>query len=150
MLLSRAAPLTLVLAGLAPVAWAQAVPGGSEGGPTEAGSRTPDAAQAGAAGDIRTGLDVTRLPIDLSRIQRGLRSAAVRESRDGLKLEFIVEVFAKAPPINIFYREDNLAYGLAPYGGPTHREMLNVMTPKEFRAPVADFSALVRQSKSRR
>jgi hypothetical protein len=137
---TRAASVTLLLAGLAPAAWAQAPDGaGLAGEPAFRAAEAP-----------ASGVDVGRLPIDLSRIRRGLvRQAAVRESRSGLNLEYIVEVFGKAPPINIFYREDNLTFGLAPYGSPTHREILNVITPKEFRAPVADLSALVRRSKAR-
>ena len=34
--------------------------------------------------------------------------------------------------------------GPVPYGAPTHRDMLNEMTPVEFRAPVMDFNALLR------
>jgi hypothetical protein len=34
--------------------------------------------------------------------------------------------------------------GPVPYGAPTHREIVNHITPQEFRAPAADFSALIR------
>jgi hypothetical protein len=32
----------------------------------------------------------------------------------------------------------------APYGAPTHRQILEQITPQEFRAPAADFSSLFR------
>jgi hypothetical protein len=31
-----------------------------------------------------------------------------------------------------------------PYGAPTHREMLDMITPQEHRAPAADFGNLLR------
>ena len=102
------------------------------------------AAPAAAQEDARNQIDVSRLPIDLDRIQRELQQTATREERDGLNLRYYVNVTTEAPPIVLFDRDDNLANGPVPYGGPTHREMLEQMTPKEFRAPVADFNALIR------
>ena len=101
---------------------------------------TPTAAQE----DARNQIDVSRLPIDLERIQRELQQTATREERDGLNLRYYVNVTTEAPPIVLFSPDDNLGNGPVPYGGPTHREMLEQMTPKEFRAPVADFNALIR------
>ena len=89
-------------------------------------------------------VDVNRLPLNIERIQRALRQSAVREEREGLKLRYVVDVYAQAPPIVIFTREDNLLTGPVPYGAPTHKEMVEQVTPREYRAPVADFSALVR------
>lgn len=88
--------------------------------------------------------DVSRLPLDLERIQRQLQQTADREERDGLNLRYYVNVTTQAPPLVLFRREDDLVNGPVPYGGPTHREMLEQMTPKEFRTPAADFSALLR------
>ena len=89
-------------------------------------------------------VDAKRLGVDVARIQRQLRQAQVREERDGLNLRYTVEVYGKAPAINLFTEKDNIKNGRAPYGSPTHREMLEVMTPQEFRAPAADFSSLIR------
>jgi len=89
-------------------------------------------------------IDVSRLPIDLERIQRGVRESTVREEREGLHLRYTVEVFGQAPPIVLFSPDANLGTGPVPYGAPTHREMIEHVTPKEFRAPAADFSALIR------
>ncbi len=89
-------------------------------------------------------VDVSRLPIDLERIHRQLQQTATREERDGLNLRYYVNVNTQAPPLVVFGPEDNLVHGPVPYGGPTHKDMLEQMTPKEYRAPVADFSALLR------
>jgi len=89
-------------------------------------------------------IDVDRLPVNLERIQRGLRQSAVREEREGLNLRFTVEVYGQAPPIVLFEPGANLQSGPVPYGAPTHREMIEHVTPKEFRPPAADIGALIR------
>jgi hypothetical protein len=89
-------------------------------------------------------LDVSRLPIDLERIYRELRQSAIREEHQGLNLRYVIEVYGKAPPIVLFGPDDDLVYGPVPYGAPTHREMIEHVTPKEYRAPAADLGALAR------
>ncbi len=90
-------------------------------------------------------LDVSRLPVSLQRIQRELaQSAREREERDGVNLRYIIDVFGQAPPIELFTREDNLRNGPVPYGAPAHKEMIYMMTPQEFRAPVMDLGAAFR------
>jgi hypothetical protein len=96
-------------------------------------------------------VDVDRLPVDLNRISRQLlRATTITEERDGLNLRYRVDVYAEAPRIRLFTPADNLTYGPAPWGAPTHRDMLEVMTPQEFRAPAADFGALFRWLADRR
>jgi hypothetical protein len=103
------------------------------------------AASAQQASVQMASIDVSRLPIDVQRIQRRLAQATrERETRDGLNLRYIVDVFGQAPPIELFTKEDNLLNGPVPYGGPTHKEMLYMITPEEFRAPVMDFNSLFR------
>jgi hypothetical protein len=106
----------------------------------------PAMASAGADDPPASGpqVDVSRLPINVNRIQRQLRQTTVREERDGLNLRYIVDVYGQAPKIEFFTKQDNLRYGAVPYGAPTHQDMLNLMTPQEHRAPPADFSNLLR------
>jgi len=89
-------------------------------------------------------VNVDRLPLDLERLERQLRQPVERESWDGFRLRYIVEVYGKAPKIQFFDPKEVLPSGPIPYGAPTHKEMIEVMTPKEYRAPVMDFSALMR------
>lgn len=90
-------------------------------------------------------VDVTRLPINLNRINRGLQQTSERAERDGLRIRYSIDVYGTAPRIQVVDpTRDNLLTGPVPYGAPTHREMLQIMTPQEYRAPVADFSALMR------
>ncbi len=89
-------------------------------------------------------VDVDRLPLNLNRIQRQLRHAADLEERDGLNLRYVIQIYGTAPPLQLFTDESNLVNGPVPYGAPTHRELIDHVTPQQFRAPVADFSALMR------
>lgn len=93
---------------------------------------------------VQTAIDVSRLPVNLRRIQRELRQSTVTEHRDGLNLRYQVEVFGRAPEIRLFTPEDNLSTGPVPYGAPTHQEVIRHITPKEFSSPMMDFSALAR------
>jgi hypothetical protein len=127
----RVVATALLMLSLASVAGAQS---------TYARSATADSPRAQGASEV----DVSRLPIDLERIQRELRQSSIREERDGLNLRYVVSVYGQAPPIVVFGPGDDLVNGPVPSSAPTHREMIEHVTPKEYRAPVADLGALAR------
>ena len=102
------------------------------------------AAAAAAQDKPATNVDVDRLPINMSKIQRELQRHADKEERDGLNLRYSLHVYGVAPRLNFFSEDDNLTTGPVPWSAPTHREMIDHVTPQEFRAPFADFSALFR------
>jgi len=137
MLLTRAAIALLPVLGLA----AALPPAFAQGAAPDRPGR-PEDADPGEA--LQSDVEVNRLPLDLQRVHRGLRQPTVRMKRDGLDLRYVIEVFGQAPPLVVFTKEDNLAYGQVPYGAPTHREMMEHVTPKEYRAPAADIIALIR------
>ncbi len=89
-------------------------------------------------------VDVKLLPVSLHRIQRELQQSTSTETREGLQLRYQIDVYGRSPAIELFTKTDNLRNGPVPYGGPTHKEMLNMMTPKEFSAPVMDFTTFMR------
>lgn len=120
MRIKHLAIVALVLLGISPTAGAQ--------------SPTRSASSATTDGVVATMVDVRRLPIDLRRIEREFRQTTIREERDGLNLRYFVDVYATAPPLVLLTPEDNLVFGPVPYGGPTHYEMIQMMTPREFRA----------------
>ena len=122
-----------LLFGLAQATWASASPQNGSGSPDQ-----PKTAESEPT------IDVSRLPINLNRIQRQLRQSSVRDESEGLRLRYIVDVYGQAPRIELFTQQDNLLHGPVPYGGPTHRDLLQVITPQEHRAPAADFSNLFR------
>ena len=104
----------------------------------------PLAAQQNPPAADQPRVDVDRLPLNLNRIQRELRHAADLEQREGLNLRYVIQIYGSAPPLEIFNEESNLVNGPVPYGAPTHRELIDQVTPQPFRTPVADFSALMR------
>jgi hypothetical protein len=89
-------------------------------------------------------VDVSRLPLNLERIQRALRQSSIRDDSTGLNIRYIVDVYGQAPPIVIFGPQFDLLYGPVPNSAPTHKEMIEHVTPIEYRAPPADLSALFR------
>jgi len=137
--LRLAAAVSFAMLGLAQGAWAQDT---AAGGSEPQAQTAPRTGAPGAA--ATTGVDVSRLPIDVRRIERELSRTSERVESDGFSLRYVIDVFGQAPPINLFTKEDNLTTGQAPYGAPTHRDMIYMITPQEFRAPAMDFSALAR------
>ena len=97
-----------------------------------------------AASAQQVSVDVKRLPVDLNKLTRDLRQSAATESHNGLHIRYTVDVYGQAPRIELFTRQDNLKDGPVPYGAPSHREMIEHVTPIEYRPPVMDFSALLR------
>jgi len=128
-------PLALLLLSLFSGTWADAAAQNAPADPPAPGSAGPA---------VSAPVDVSQLPINIQRIERKLRQSSIREERDGLNLRYIIDVYGQAPLIVLFTKQDNLLNGPVPYGGPTHRDMLNIMTPQEFRAPAADFGSLFR------
>ena len=96
-----------------------------------------------AASAQQASVDVTRLPIDLAKVTRELRQSAATESRTGLNIRYRVDVYGQSPRIELFTKQDNLPNGPVPYGAPSHQEMINHVTPQEYRAPYADIGNLI-------
>jgi hypothetical protein len=94
-------------------------------------------------------IDASKLPVNVERLQKKLQESVAREQRNGPTLRYTVEVFATAPRIELITPQDNLRFGPTPFSAPTHQEMMNIVTPQEFRAPAADFSNLFRWLKDR-
>lgn len=73
-------------------------------------------------------------PVSLDRIKR--RMAATEHTQDGrrglLNLNFYVDVYARAPAIELL-RDFDLDSETVSYGSPTHLEMLQAVTPREWR-----------------
>jgi hypothetical protein len=92
----------------------------------------------------QTTVDVKRLPIDLVKVTSQLRQSAATESHNGLHIRYTVDVYGQAPRIELYTKQDNLVNGPVPYGAPSHRDMIEHVTPQEYRAPYGDIGALIR------
>jgi hypothetical protein len=81
------------------------------------------------------------LPVSLNRIKRELDKTGPRErsTADGLRLNYYLDVYGKLPSLEMF-RGFDLQFGPVPFGGPTHTEFLQLVTPQEFRSPPANLS----------
>jgi hypothetical protein len=91
-----------------------------------------------------------QLGVSLDRIRLKFQRTGLFEpvfDPDKLKLSTYIDVVGKAPPLRLFGPEANVKSELTsravPFGGPTHRDMLQVMTPQEFRTPAMDMTALL-------
>ena len=104
----------------------------------------PASAQETAEG--RAAIDPSALGIDLSRIQRGVQAEG-RTGQGALNLNVFITVFGEAPPMLFLPQGDeNEPFFVGPPadGPPTHADLMRVRTPREFSAPMMDFSAALR------
>ena len=105
-------------------------------------AQEPQAATPAPAADA-SAIDATKLGVSLSRIQKGLRTAETREkeTREGLRLEFNVQVFGTAPRIDVIPEGEELTFGAVPGTAPTHRQIIEHVTPVIYRTPTMPLSA---------
>ena len=89
------------------------------------------------------GIDVTKLGVSLKRIQRGLFIAESREKQGGnaMHLEFNVQVYGQSPKIEVLKGVD-LFNGAVPGTAPSHRQVIDHLTPQIYRTPTMPVSAL--------
>jgi hypothetical protein len=133
----RSVVLLVLIAGLAPPALAQDAPRAQEqSAPVPATSPSPP-------------IDPTKLGVSLPKIQKGLFIAAEREAQSGgeLHLEFNVQVYGMAPKIEVLKGVD-LGSGGVPGSAPTHRQMMEFVTPAIYRSPTMPVSALALWAKT--
>ena len=88
-------------------------------------------------------IDVTKLGVSLERIQRGLFIAQSREKQGGsaMHLEFNVQVYGQSPKIEVLKGVD-LFNGAVPGTAPSHRQVIDHLTPQIYRTPTMPVSAL--------
>ena len=107
-----------------------------------------DAQQAVAPSSANEEIDVSKLPLNIPKLQVKLKAAVAREEQQehngAPRIRFNIDVLGTAPRWTLLTPADNLRDGPVPYGAPTHRDMMNYATPKEFSAPVMDFGSLMR------
>ena len=91
----------------------------------------PEASQAEPPQQIARNGESIDLPVSVGKIQKAIsRPAAIQPRSD--RVVFRVEVFAKQPTVEDILGPDYLK-GPVPYGGITHSEFLNMVTPNEFK-----------------
>ncbi len=90
-------------------------------------------AQESTAESAEPVLDAVELPVSLERIKRRLdKLPETKEGRSLLRLNYYIDVYGRAPGINVFESFD-LHTGPIPYGAPSHYELLSAATPPQWR-----------------
>jgi hypothetical protein len=96
---------------------------------------------AGAVAQQGQAVDPSKMGIDLSRIRRELAEPEpAGAAEDPLRLKFRVEVVGTAPKID--FLEGFNVDGPVSYGPPTHQEVLDQLTPQEYRSPTVPIFGL--------
>ena len=86
-------------------------------------------------------LPAVELPVNFERVKRQLAALpATDDERSILKLNFYVEVYGRAPRLDLLRGFDR-HNGPVPFGGPSHADMRALWTPEEFSAPVANLGS---------
>jgi hypothetical protein len=103
----------------------------------------PDPPPEGTTHEAPASLDPTKLGVSLERIRIQLADKPATKT-SGLKIQETIEVVGVAPKIQLWNPETaKLATGPVPWGAPTHRDFIDLVTPKEFKNYPMDLNALV-------
>lgn len=79
-------------------------------------------------------LTADQIPISFDRVQRELdRALRAPNAGRALRLNDYVTVYARLPALDLIENTFDLSQGPIPHGAPTRIEMLNAMTPREWR-----------------
>ena len=89
----------------------------------------PAPAQPAASSSTTTTSESAQLPVSLDRIQRALAAPPPLELKEQHPI-FRLEVFGRKPTLEDVLGE-KFWFGPTPYGGMTHREFMDMVTPKE-------------------
>lgn len=87
-------------------------------------------------------IDVSKLGVSLERIQKALRESESTEDPSLPRLNFVVQVYGQAPSLDLFEGVDML-HGDVPGRAPTHRQIVDFLTPQTHRGQAASISAVV-------
>lgn len=106
----------------------------------QAAASDPPAAE--ATQEAPAPVDPAKLGVSLERIRIQLAAKPATKS-SGLKIQETIEVVGVAPKIELWNPETaKLATGPVPWGAPTHRDFIDLVTPKEFKTYPMDLNAL--------
>jgi hypothetical protein len=87
-------------------------------------------------------IDPEKLPVDIGRIR--LQLADPSSHKPVLKIQQVIEVVGVAPPIELWSpAEKKNLRGPAPWGPPTQKDILDLVTPQEFKSYPMDLNALM-------
>jgi hypothetical protein len=135
------AALLVLLVGLQPTALL-ARQAAQSPAPASAPLTPPQVPATQAAPSSKDVPDINALGVSFDRIKQLLGEKKPTDDKNGLKLNYFVEVVAVAPPIQIFTPQEVAPVGPIPWGAPTHADIVDQLTPIEFKGGVMPVSAL--------
>jgi hypothetical protein len=88
-------------------------------------------------------IDPSKLGVSLDRV-RGALAQPPPSKTAGLRIQETIEVVGKAPK-PLFWNPETakLAHGPVPFGAPTQKDILNLITPQDFKTYPMDLNALM-------
>ena len=88
-------------------------------------------------------VDPEKLPVSIGRIRLRLSEPAPKPPV--LKIQTTIEVVGVAPPIELWTPEEKakFVHGPAPWGPPSQKDILDIVTPQEFKHYPMDLNALM-------
>ena len=91
-----------------------------------------------------TSIDGAKLGVSFDRIRIQLATKPETKVTNGLKIEETIQVIGTAPKTQLWDPETaKLATGPVPWGAPTHRDFIDLVTPQEFKTYPMDLNALL-------
>ncbi len=89
-------------------------------------------------------IDGAKLPVSLERIRLELADKPATKT-SGLKIQETIEVVGVAPKTMELWNPETakLATGPVPWGAPTHKDFIDLVTPQEFKNYPMDLNALI-------
>ncbi len=89
-------------------------------------------------------LAAEEIPISYDRVRRQLdRALQAPNAGRRLRLNDYVTVYARLPALDLIENTFDLSEGPIPHGAPTRIEMLNAMTPREWRSQGVNLSNVI-------
>jgi hypothetical protein len=89
------------------------------------------------SGQPRATSDNQSPPVSLKRIKRALQEAESNPPANRLRLSYYVAVIGENKRVSIL-KDFDAMHGPVPFSAPTHQELFEQVTPREFRPPAAD------------
>ncbi len=108
--------------------------------PVLAQSQATTQAPAAAQATVAQAASPDAMPLSLARVQRQLLAREVAKPTEGgaLRIEEFVNVYGKSIAFEVM-RDYDATSPAVQYGGMTHTEFLNLVTPQIYRQPTVDF-----------
>jgi hypothetical protein len=144
-LIALTAPAAVLAGQASPARPSQGQPPAATAPPATQQPNPPPRQPVGTAGQGSSAAEISvspsQLGVSVDRIRRELREAQAA-NRGLLRYDFHVDVYGSGGKVDLFKDFDFSPSGPVRYGGMTHAEFMDQVTPQEFRAPSANLAGV--------